>query len=60
MYPTVNYFAKQSMHLQYDHSFPKPFCEAEFFIYRVCLKRDLSRFYPLIVSYAQIVKRTYF
>lgn len=50
MYPAVNYFAKQSMHLQYDHSFPKPFCEAEFFIYRICLKRDLSRFYPLIVS----------
>lgn len=45
MYPKVNYFVKQSIHLSYHRSFPNLFYKTEFNIYPMLKAGPLGRFY---------------
>lgn len=45
MYPKVNYFVKQSIHLSYHRSFPNLFYKTEFNTYPMLKAGPLGRFY---------------
>lgn len=60
MYPKVNYFVKQSIHLSYHRSFPNLFYKTEFNTYPMLKAGPLGRFYQLFLYYNPMEKHINF